>query len=205
MKENVITDQILHQFTKEAPELQPFIDQVELRLVPTADPPFDYLLRSIIYQQLSGKAAATIYGRLTALMDDISPQEVLELTDDQLQGAGLSRQKRGYVRNVAEAFKRGGEFEKINSYSKVKKLSSDEITTKFTSIKGVGDWTVQMYLIFGLGRLDVFAAKDLGVRKGLEMMYDLDETPTPGEAKQLTKHWKSTPSVGTILCWRIQD
>ncbi len=84
-------------------------------------------------------------------------------------------------------------------------LSSDEILKLFSQIKGVGEWTVQMYLLFSLGRLDVIAPNDLGVRKGIQKMYNLEELPTPGKVKKIAEKWHPLETVGTYLAWRVID
>jgi len=202
---NIFTEEVVQSFLASAPELRDYIETTGVELHPTYSPPFERLLRSIIYQQLSGKAASSIFKRFEDLLDELTPDQVLRQSEDGLRAAGLSRQKAGYVQNVARAFQPGGHLAAYRTATDLDDLSIDEIIEKFTTIKGVGEWTVQMYLIFSLGRLDVFAAKDLGVRKGLQVMYGLEEVPTPGQAKKLTSHWSHYPTVGTVLSWQVID
>ena len=100
---------------------------------------------------------------------------------------GLSRQKASYLHNIAEAFDKKGFLEKCKNTESLEGLSSDEIIKLFVEIKGVGEWTAQMYLIFALGRLDVLAPHDLGVRKGVMNLYGLEEMPTPTQVKNLAE------------------
>ena len=118
---------------------------------------------------------------------------------------GLSRQKASYLHNIAEAFDKKGVLEKYKNSESLYGLSSDEIVKLFVDIKGVGEWTVQMYLIFALGRLDVLAPNDLGVRKGVMKLYGLEEMPTPTQVKNLAEKWHPLETVGTVLAWRVME
>jgi DNA-3-methyladenine glycosylase II len=200
---NILTKRVLARFIKKAPELEDIVSSTRLELDPSNESPFDMLVRSIIYQQLSGKAARTILDRLIELLGDITPETLLAKTEDELRSVGLSRQKASYVQNVARTFGKGGSLEEYNATEALKGLSADEIVQIFTEIKGIGEWTVQMYLIFGLGRLDVLSAGDLGVRKGVMKLYNLDELPTPSEVKKIAQKWHPLETVGTCLAWGV--
>jgi len=200
---NILTKRVLARFIRQVPELEDIMSSTRLELDPSNESPFDMLVRSIIYQQLSGKAARTILDRLIELLGDVTPNTILAKTVDELRSVGLSRQKASYVQNVARAFGKGGSLEEYNATEALKGLSADEIMQLFTDIKGIGEWTVQMYLIFGLGRLDVLSPGDLGVRKGVMKLYDLDELPTPGEVKKIAEKWHPLETVGTCLAWSV--
>ncbi len=200
---NIFTKRVLARFIRKVPELEGVVSSKRLELDPSNESPFDMLVRSIIYQQLSGKAARTILDRLVELLGEVTPDTILAKTEDELRSVGLSRQKASYVRNVARSFGKGGPLEQYNATEALKGLSADEIMQLFTNIKGVGEWTVQMYLIFGLGRLDVLSPSDLGVRKGVMKLYGLDELPTPGEVKKIAKEWHPLETVGTCLAWSV--
>ena len=176
-----------------------------MELEPTNTPPFEMLIRSIVYQQLSGKAARTIHDRMLALIGNLTPKSVLAKTQEELRSVGLSRQKASYLHNIAEAFDKKGFLEKYKNAESLDGLSSDDIVRLFVDIKGVGEWTVQMYLIFALGRLDVLASNDLGVRKGVMKLYGLEEMPTPKHIKTLTEKWHPLETVGTVLAWRVLE
>ena len=201
---NIFDKNQIEIFLKSAPNLRKFMSQVNLELRPTMSPPFDRLIESVIFQQLSGKAASTIFARFVDLVGKVTPENILNHKFEDFRGVGLSSQKAQYVRNIANEFKVGGSMSQYSDAKSLDGLSNDEIISLFSQIKGVGEWTVEMYLIFGLGRLDVFSSKDLGVRKGLQKMYDLNELPTPKSALEITKHWKNS-TIGNILCWRILD
>jgi DNA-3-methyladenine glycosylase II len=202
---NIFTTKVLKRFTKQVPELKRALASAEMKLDPTQTPPFEMLIRSIVYQQLAYKAAKTIHDRMLALVGKLTPTSVLKKSQEELRTVGLSRQKASYLHNVAESFQRGGPLWKYRKVEALEGLSSEEITALFTAIKGVGEWTVQMYLIFSLGRLDVLSAGDLGVRKGVQKMYGLDEMPTPKQVKSLTEKWHPLETVGTYLAWRVLD
>ncbi|MFQ5832359.1 MAG: DNA-3-methyladenine glycosylase family protein [Candidatus Thorarchaeota archaeon] len=200
---NVFTARVLARFAKKAPELKDAISSRELVLEPSKEPPFQMLVRSIVYQQLSGKAARTIHDRMIELVGDLTSESVLAVSQEELRSVGLSRQKASYLHNVAAAFGKGGPLRSYTSLDALKKLSSAEIVQLFTAIKGVGEWTVQMYLIFSLGRLDVLSPGDLGVRKGMMKLYGLEDMPTPSQVKKFAEKWHPLETVGTCLAWRV--
>ncbi|MGD9397832.1 MAG: DNA-3-methyladenine glycosylase 2 family protein [Candidatus Thorarchaeota archaeon] len=187
------------------PELESVLSKANMKLEPTLQPPFNLLMRSIIFQQLAYKAAKTIHDRFLALVGKLTPTRVLAKSQEELRSVGLSRQKASYIHNVAEAFSRGGFLWKYRKIESLSSLSTKEITELFTQIKGVGEWTVQMYLIFSLGRLDVLSPGDLGVRKGVMKLYGLDEMPTPKEVVKIAEAWHPLETVGTFLAWRVLD
>ncbi len=199
---NIFTKRVLERFIKQAPELESAIRSADLNLKPTLEDPFLMLVKSVVYQQLSGKAAKTILGRLTDLVGELTPESLLSKDQDELRSVGLSRQKASYVHNIVEAFSPNGFLAEYGTADSLSSLSSDEICKLFSAIKGVGEWTVQMYLIFSLGRLDVLAPNDLGVRKGVQILYKLNELPTPKKVKEIAAHWSPLETVGTCLAWR---
>jgi len=202
---NIFTSKVLNQFKNQVPELEKPLEAVKLNLEPTYMPPFEMLVRSIIYQQLSGKAAKTIHDRFLNLVGRLTPAAVLKTSHEELKSVGLSRQKASYLHNVAESFQRGGFLWKYRTIDSLSELSSEEIVNLFVQIKGVGEWTVEMYLIFAMGRLDILSEKDLGVRKGIQKLYGLPEVPTPKQVIELAEKWKPLETVGTFLAWRILE
>ncbi|MGY5873293.1 MAG: DNA-3-methyladenine glycosylase 2 family protein [Candidatus Thorarchaeota archaeon] len=202
---NIFTKRVLTKFTRQVPELENVLSKLDLKLEPTLSPPFEMLIRSIVYQQLSGKAAKTIHDRMSKLVGKLTPKSVLVKSQEELKSVGLSRQKASYLHNVADAFTRGGFLWKYRTLESLSEISSEEIINLFVQIKGVGEWTVQMYLIFSMGRLDVLSEKDLGVRKGVMRLYGLNKMPTPKEVKIITEKWKPLETVGTCLAWRILE
>jgi DNA-3-methyladenine glycosylase II len=202
---NIFRKRVLDKFAKQVPELEGALRTAKMEHEPTLQPPFELLTRSIIYQQLAVKAATTIHNRFLGLVGKLTPTRVLAKTQEELRTVGLSRQKASYIHNVAEAFRRGGFLWKYSKIESLSELSTKEITDLFVQIKGVGVWTVQMYLLFSLGRLDVLASGDLGVRKGVMKLYGLDKMPTQKEVDKIAEAWHPLESVGSFLAWRVLD
>ena len=202
---NIFRKPILDKFAKQVPELESSLRNAKMKLEPTLQSPFNMLMRSILYQQLAYKAAKTIHDRFLGLVGKLTPTNVLSKTQEELRSVGLSRQKASYMHNVAEAFGKGGFLWKYRKIESLSSLTSQEIVDLFTQIKGVGVWTVQMYLIFSLGRLDVLSSGDLGVRKGVMKLYGLGEMPTQKEVDALAEPWHPLETVGTFLAWRVFD
>lgn len=163
--------------------------------------PFHALMRAIVYQQLSGKAAATIHGRLCALMPRVSAANLLTLDDAAIRGAGISGGKMKAIRDLARRTVAG----EIPGFAKLQRMPDDEIIERLTAVHGVGRWTVEMLLIFDLGRPDVLPVGDLGVQKGLAIAHKLPKLPTPDELTQTAERWRPFRTVGSWYCWRATD
>jgi DNA-3-methyladenine glycosylase II len=163
------------------------------------EPTFQTLVRSIVYQQLSGKAALTIFNRLTAAAkaDPLTPESILRLRPARMRSLGLSAQKLGYIRELARMTKRGEvDFERCSA------LEDAEVVEHLTRVKGVGVWTVQMFLIFALRRPDVLPVGDLGVRAAMKKAYNLPELPKPAEMERLAQTWRPYCSIASWYLWR---
>ena len=166
--------------------------------------PFDALAESIAYQQLSGKAAATIWGRVRALYPKtkwLDPAKVLATSDEKLRGAGLSRSKTTALKDLAAKTLDGT----VPSGRALARMSDDEIIARLTQVRGIGRWTVEMLLLFDLGRPDVWPVADYGVQKGFAKTFRKRKLPTP---KQLMKHgekWRPYRSVAAWYFWRALD
>lgn len=165
--------------------------------------PFEALLRAIVYQQLSGKAAATILGRVTALMPGSrpSPQGIIDLDDERLRGAGLSRAKTTAVKDLAAKTLDGT----VPTLIRLKRMDDEEILSRLVQVRGVGRWTVEMLLMFRLGRPDVLPSTDLGVRKGFMVTYRTAEMPTPLAVLEHGERWRPFRSVASWYLWRALD
>jgi len=164
--------------------------------------PYRALVRSVVYQQLSGKAAATIHGRVLALFpgkDHPDPEDLINAPDDLLRSAGLSRQKTAALKDVAQKRLDGV----IPPARALVRLPDAEIIERLTAARGVGRWTVEMYLIFTLGRPDVLPIDDLGVRKGAEKLYK--RTFTPKELGAYGERWAPWRSAAAWHLWRVTD
>ena len=163
---------------------------------------FQAVARAIVYQQLSGKAAATIFGRFTALFDEGTPvpHKLLALPEETLRGVGLSRQKLGYLRDLATSAHSGA-----LPIDTLHELDDEAIIKALTSIKGVGRWTAQMFLMFRLGRPDVLPDLDLGIQKGVRQAYRLRSHPTPKRVQEIGAKWAPYRSIASWYLWRSQD
>jgi DNA-3-methyladenine glycosylase II len=167
-------------------------------------PYFQQLARIIIYQQLATAAARTIHGRVRALSP--SPRrfptasEFLNIPEETLKGAGLSRSKLRAILDLAE---------KVESRElrlrDLSRLPDEEVMRQLTAVWGIGDWSAQMFLLFHLGRLDVFAPGDLGLREGIRILDGLEERPGPAEAMARAEVWKPLRSVASWYLWRLTD
>jgi DNA-3-methyladenine glycosylase II len=188
---------VCRRFARVVPNHEPYPTKFEK----TKDP-FRALVRSVVYQQLSGKAAATIHGRMLALYpnkDHPDPEDLLEAAPETLRGAGLSRQKIAALKDVAQKRLEGI----IPPARALVRLGDEEIIERLTAARGVGRWTVEMYLMFTLGRPDVLPIDDLGVRKGAEKLYKRSFTP-----KQLGAYgerWAPWRSAAAWHLWRFVD
>jgi len=164
---------------------------------------FKSLTRSILYQQLSGKAAKTISNRFISLYPNKSyplPQDVLNTKHEILRSVGISNAKAYYIKNIAEAFTN----DTIN-HKNFHVLSDTEIMDQLISIKGVGPWTIQMFLMFTLNRLDVFPTGDLGVQKGFKIYFKLKELPSAKEMLLRSELWRPYRTVMSIYFWKVVD
>jgi DNA-3-methyladenine glycosylase II len=163
---------------------------------------FDALVRSIVYQQLSGKAAATIHGRVLALFGDgaEAAQRIVATSHEDLRAAGLSNAKASYVRNLAEHVLDGSlPVESLHD------LSDEEIIAALTQVKGIGKWSAQMFMMFRLGRPDVLPELDLGVQKGIQKAYRLRKLPTPKQVLRRGEKWAPYRTIGSWYMWRILE
>ena len=161
------------------------------------------LCRSIIYQQLSGKVAKTIADRFIALYKNEkypSPKEVLNTDLKVLRDVGLSRAKAGYMHNIARAF-----VDDVIQFENFSYMSDDEIKNQLIKIKGIGPWTVEMFLIFTLNRPDIFPATDLGIQKGYQRYYKLKKLPETNDMVKKAERWRPYRSVVTLYLWYAVD
>ncbi len=163
---------------------------------------FRALLRSIVFQQLNGKAAETILGRVEALFPGRAPtpEGLLAATDARLRAAGLSRQKIGYARDLAERVAAGA-----LPLERIARLPDAEALAALTQVKGVGEWTAQIFLLFRLGRPDVLPASDFGIRRAVMLAYGLDDMPAPREVARIGAPWRPHGSVAAWYLWRSLD
>lgn len=164
---------------------------------------FESLAESIIYQQLSGKAAKTICDRFIALWPRKkfpAPEDVLKIKTEKLRSVGLSGQKAAYIKDLAAKFKNGTINPKLFS-----KMSDAEIVEHVIAVKGIGEWTAHMFLMFTLGRPDVLPTGDLGIQKGFKKIFKLKSKPSPEKMAKLAERWAGHRTVACMYLWRLLD
>lgn len=155
---------------------------------------FAALARSIVGQQISVKAAAKIYGRLEQVTG-MRPERVMNLSDDQIKAIGLSPQKSRYIRDLAEHFVKDAAV-----FNHLESLADDKVIEELTNVKGIGVWTAQMFLMFTLVRLDVFAPDDVGLQQAIKKLYGLNEIPKRAELIAFAEKWVP---YRTVACWHL--
>lgn len=165
--------------------------------------PFEALARNIIYQQLHGKAAAAIHQRVLALFGNnkLDPQDILQASDESLRGAGLSAAKLIALKDLAAKTLDGT----VPVLARLRRMEDEEIIERLTKVRGIGRWTVEMLLIFRLGRPDVLPIGDYAVRKGFSLAYGLKELPKPKELVQYGERWRPLRSVASWYLWRANE
>ncbi len=189
---------IIH-LKKSDPVMRSIIERVGAYKIEHREPSFETLVRSIVYQQLSGKVATVILGRLIAMLPDgqVTPASILKLTPTRMRKAGLSKQKTAYIRDLARKTNKGDiKFETLAA------LTDLEVIEHLTQVKGIGVWTAHMFLIFALRRPDILATGDLGVRTAIRKAYQLEELPLPKQMEDLAVAWRPYSSVAMWYLWR---
>jgi DNA-3-methyladenine glycosylase II len=164
-------------------------------------PEFHSLAEAIIYQQLNGKAAVSIFKRFAALAGEpLTAKGILKLSDVQMRSAGLSKQKTSYLRDMADRANRGD-----LDFSRLHALTDDEVITHLTQVKGVGVWTAHMFLMFTLERPDILPTGDFGVRLAMKKLYKKRKMPDPKQMEKIAKSWQPYRSVASWYLWRSLD
>jgi DNA-3-methyladenine glycosylase II len=192
---------IIH-LKKSDPVLRAIIERVGAYKIVHREPSFETLVRSIVYQQLSGKVASVIFARLAAMLPDghVTPAAILKLTPARMRKAGLSKQKTAYIRDLARKTNKGHvKFEALPD------LADHEVIEHLTQVKGIGVWTAHMFMIFALRRLDILATGDLGVRMAIRKAYQLEELPAPAQMETIAAAWRPYSSVAMWYLWRSLD
>jgi DNA-3-methyladenine glycosylase II len=163
---------------------------------------FGLLVRSILSQQISTKAAQSIRVRLVELLqpERLSAAAINALTEEQLRSAGLSRQKISYLRDLSARV-----LDERLRLDRIGRLSDEDAINELVQVKGIGRWTAQMFLIFSLGRLDVFPHDDLIIRSSIKELYELEELPGREQSHAIAAAWKPYSSIATWYCWRLID
>jgi DNA-3-methyladenine glycosylase II len=191
---------ILH-LKKSDPVLRSIIERVGAFRMEYGPPEFSSLAESIVYQQLNGAAAATIFNRFAALAGDpLTPDGVLKLTDEQLRSVGLSKQKSAYLKDLAAKTKDGR-----LDFARLPDLPDEEVIKYLTQVKGIGVWTAHMFLMFTLKRRDVLPTGDYGIQAAMKKHYRKRKLPKPKDMEKIAKAWAPYRSVACWYLWRSLD
>jgi DNA-3-methyladenine glycosylase II len=183
------------------PILRSIIERVGPYAIQYRQPEFESLVRSIVYQQLSGKVASVIFGRLSAaLREQMTPAGILKLRPARMRSLGLSTAKTAYIRDLARHTRDGKVvFETLGD------LTDGQVIEQLTQVKGIGTWTAHMFLIFALRRPDVLPVGDLGVRSAIRKAYALENLPAPPDMEAIARRWRPYCSVASWYLWRSLD
>lgn len=184
---------------KQDPVLRAIIERVGPCRLEFGEPDFTSLARSIVYQQLNGRAAATIFGRLEAGCGDagVTPGAIAGMRLPKLRSFGLSVQKSTYIKDLAARTAKG----EID-FAALPALSDEAVITKLTEVKGIGTWTAHMFLIFSLRRPDVLPVGDYGIRAAVKKAFALEDLPKPAEMERIAAPWRPFASVASWYLWR---
>ena len=185
------------------PSLKKLFENVEVNPLKPEDNYFKALVRSIIYQQLSGNVAKKIFNRFTAIYSDTSfpkPKVVLGTDIDTIRSSGLSNNKSHYIKNIAKAF-----VEDSETYYNLSEMCDDDIIDALTKVKGIGIWTAQMFLMFTLNRSDIFPVTDLAMQKGYKSYFKLADLPKPKEMLSRSEIWRPYRTTVSLYLWAILE
>lgn len=195
MKELYTTDEINRALAESDPLLGALMVRVGPIRIPLSDNYYEALLSAIVGQQLSGKVADVIWGRFKALMDDdAQPGKVIAASETDLRAIGLSNAKVRYVKALSEAVESG-----VLCLAALNAMEDDEIVKRLTAVKGIGAWTAEMFLIFSLGRPDVFSCGDGGLQRAAQWLYGID--PKKDELQRISSQWKPYRTYGSLYLW----
>jgi DNA-3-methyladenine glycosylase II len=188
----------LYQLKLADPVLCEIINRVGEYRLEYRDPSFETLVKSIVYQQLSGKVASVIFARLAAAAGGkLAPESILKLRPARMRAAGLSAQKTAYIRDLARHTRDGRVV-----FPELEELPDEQVIETLTMVKGIGVWTAHMFLIFALRRPDVLPTGDLGIRSAIRKAYGFTELPKPGEIETLARPWRPYCTVASWYLWR---
>jgi DNA-3-methyladenine glycosylase II len=191
----------LNHLKKSDPVLRGIIERVGAFRMEFGEPVFHSLAEAIVYQQLNGKAAVTIFKRFATLTGEpVTPDGIAKLTAEQMRSAGLSKQKSSYLRDMAERAVRGD-----LDFTRLPEMSDEEVIKHLTQVKGVGVWTAHMFLMFTLKRQNVLPTGDLGIQIAIKKHYNKRKLPKPAQMEKIAKPWEPYRSVACWYLWRSLD
>jgi DNA-3-methyladenine glycosylase II len=193
--------QAVRHLKKSDPVLRAIIERVGPFRMEFSEPKFHSLAEAIVYQQLNGKAAETIFKRFAAIAGEpLAPDGILKLTNEQMRGVGLSKQKSAYLRDLAERTHRGE-----LDFSRLPNLPDEEVIEQLTQVKGIGVWTAHMFLMFALRRPNVLPTGDFGIQMAIKKHYKKRKMPKPAQMEKIAKPWEPYRSVACWYLWRSLD
>src|SRR5260370_5024519 len=191
----------INHLKKSDPVLAAIIERIGPFRMQYGEPTFHTLAESILYQQLNGRAAETIFNRFTALAGDpLTPQGILKLSDTQMRGVGLSRQKTAYLRDLSEKAAAG-----LLEFERMPDMSEEEVIAHLTQVKGVGVWTAHMFLMFTLRRPDILPVGDYGIQAAIKKYYKKRKWPKPAVMLKIAKPWAPYRSIASWYHWKSLD
>jgi DNA-3-methyladenine glycosylase II len=191
----------VNHLKKSDPILRSIIERVGPCRMEFGEPEFSALAESIVYQQLNGKAAATIFERFAALAGEpLTPEGILKLSDVQLRSVGLSKQKSAYLKDLAAKTAAGA-----LDFARLPELSDDEVIEHLTQVKGIGVWTAHMFLMFSLRRPNVLPTGDYGIQMAIKKYYKKRKLPKPKDMEKIARAWEPYRSVACWYMWRSLD
>jgi DNA-3-methyladenine glycosylase II len=191
----------INHLKKSDPVLRAIIERVGPYRMEFGEPGFNSLAEAIVYQQLNGKAAATIFNRFTALTGEpVTPEGINKLTNEQLRAVGLSKQKSSYLRDMAERAIRGE-----LDFTRLADMTDEEVIKHLTQVKGVGVWTAHMFLIFTLRRPNILPTGDFAVQMAIKKHYKKRKMPKPLQMEKIAKCWEPYRSIACWYLWRSLD
>lgn len=191
----------INHLKKSDPVLSSIIERVGTCRMEFGPPEFHSLAEAIVYQQLNGKAAVTIFKRFAALAGDpVTPDGILKLTDAQLRSVGLSKQKSSYLKDMAQRAARGE-----LDFSRLPEMSDGDVIKHLTQVKGVGVWTAHMFLMFTLRRPNVLPTGDFGIQMAIKKHYKKRKMPKPEQMEKIAKRWEPYRSVACWYLWKSLD
>ena len=191
----------INHLKKSDPVLAAIIEKIGPCKMQFGEPTFHSLAEAILYQQLNGKAAVTIFNRFTALAGDpLTPEGILKLTDTQMRGVGLSKQKTSYLRDLSEKTKAG-----LLEFERLPELSEQQVIEHLTQVKGIGVWTAHMFLMFTLRRPDILPTGDYGVQAAIKKYYGKRKWPKPAVMEKIAKPWVPYRSIACWYLWKSLD
>jgi DNA-3-methyladenine glycosylase II len=191
----------VNHLKKSDPILRAIIERVGPCRMEFGVPQFCSVAEAIVYQQLNGKAAVTIFNRFAELAGDpLTPEGILKLTDQQLRSVGLSKQKSAYLKDLAKKTSDG-----LLNFARLPEMTDDEVIEHLTQVKGIGEWTAHMFLMFSLRRPNVLPTGDYGVQVAIKRHYKKRKLPKPKDMEKIARAWEPYRSVACWYMWRSLD